>query len=191
MIVPVLRQKKTAGVGFVGADVLEPKTGFYDRHPIATLDFASLYPSIMIAHNLCYTTLIPQKDIDKYRPDEYTKTPTNPPSYFAKTHKREGLLAKVLLDLLNARKKARKLLAETKANLKNAKTEEEKAEYENLIGVYDGRQLALKVSANSVYGFTGAQVGALPCLEIAGSVTAFGRNMILLTKNSVLELFSK
>lgn len=33
--------------------------------------------------------------------------------------------------------------------------------------VLDGRQLALKVSANSVYGFTGAQVGRLPCLEIS------------------------
>lgn len=33
--------------------------------------------------------------------------------------------------------------------------------------VLDGRQLALKVSANSVYGFTGAQVGKLPCLEIS------------------------
>lgn len=33
--------------------------------------------------------------------------------------------------------------------------------------VLDGRQLALKISANSVYGFTGAQVGKLPCLEIS------------------------
>ena len=33
--------------------------------------------------------------------------------------------------------------------------------------VLDGRQLALKISANSVYGFTGAQVGRLPCLEIS------------------------
>ena len=33
--------------------------------------------------------------------------------------------------------------------------------------VLDGRQLALKLSANSVYGFTGAQVGKLPCLEIS------------------------
>lgn len=31
----------------------------------------------------------------------------------------------------------------------------------------DGRQLALKISANSVYGFTGAQAGKLPCLEIS------------------------
>ena len=33
--------------------------------------------------------------------------------------------------------------------------------------VLDGRQLALKLSANSVYGFTGANVGKLPCIEIS------------------------
>ena len=35
------------------------------------------------------------------------------------------------------------------------------------VQVLDGRQLALKISANSVYGFTGAQVGKLPCLPIS------------------------
>ena len=33
--------------------------------------------------------------------------------------------------------------------------------------VLDGRQLALKLSANSVYGFTGASVGKLPCIEVS------------------------
>lgn len=42
---------------YEGATVIDPIRGFY-KTPIATLDFASLYPSIMIAHNLCYTTLI-------------------------------------------------------------------------------------------------------------------------------------
>lgn len=51
--------------------------------------------------------------------------------------------------------------------------------------VLNGRQLALKISANSVYGFTGATVGKLPALEISQSVTAFGRQMIDLTKNTV------
>ena len=45
------------GEKFEGAIVIEPKKGFYQQ-PIATLDFASLYPSIMMAHNLCYTTLL-------------------------------------------------------------------------------------------------------------------------------------
>lgn len=46
------------GVAYEGATVLDPDEGFY-QDPIATLDFASLYPSIMMAHNLCYTTLVP------------------------------------------------------------------------------------------------------------------------------------
>ena len=40
----------------------------------------------------------------------------------------------------------------------------------------------LQISANSVYGFTGATVGKLPCLEISSSVTGFGRQMIHQTK---------
>jgi hypothetical protein len=31
-----------------------------------------------------------------------------------------------------------------------------------------------QISANSVYGFTGATVGQLPCLEISSSVTSYG-----------------
>eukprot|EP00669_Euglena_mutabilis_P012509 TRINITY_DN7145_c0_g1_i1.p1 TRINITY_DN7145_c0_g1~~TRINITY_DN7145_c0_g1_i1.p1 ORF type:complete len:428 (+),score=148.04 TRINITY_DN7145_c0_g1_i1:264-1547(+) len=57
--------------------------------------------------------------------------------------------------------------------------------------VYNGRQLALKVSANSVYGFTGATVGKLPCLPISSSTTAFGRQMIHLTKELVEAKFTK
>ena len=48
------------GEKFEGATVIEPERGYY-THPIATLDFASLYPSIMMAHNLCYTTLIDRR----------------------------------------------------------------------------------------------------------------------------------
>lgn len=49
---------------FEGATVIEPKRGYY-ADPISTLDFASLYPSIMMAHNLCYTTLLPLNLKDK------------------------------------------------------------------------------------------------------------------------------
>ena len=55
----------------------------------------------------------------------------------------------------------------------------------------DGRQLALKISANSVYGFTGAQVGQLPCLAISSSTTAFGRVMIERTRELVLDKYTK
>lgn len=82
------------------------------------------------------------------------------------THK--GVLPRILEDLLSARKKAKTDLANEKDPARRA--------------VLDGRQLALKISANSVYGFTGATVGKLPCLEISAGVTAYGREMIEKTK---------
>lgn len=48
-----------------------------------------------------------------------------------------------------------------------------------------------QVSANSVYGFTGATVGALPCLEISSSVTAFGREMIMHTRQLVTDTYCR
>lgn len=64
------------GEEFTGAIVIEPRKGYYNS-PIATLDFASLYPSIMMAYNLCYSSLLSQATIQKLglQPDQYFKTP--------------------------------------------------------------------------------------------------------------------
>lgn len=48
--------------------------------PIATLDFSSLYPSIMMAHNLCYTTLLDAdtiKRLELVKDVDYAMTPNN------------------------------------------------------------------------------------------------------------------
>ena len=172
MLIPVDRTM-SSGDQFEGADVLDPKLGFY-REPIATLDFASLYPSIMMAHNLCYSTLMPKSVARMMDPSHYTKTPND--EYFVKPSIRKGLLPQILEELLGARKRA-------KDDLKKATDPFVKA-------VLDGRQLALKISANSVYGFTGAQIGQLPCLQISSSVTAFGREMINKTKELVENQFT-
>lgn len=110
MIVPVNRsfKKKNGDIGYQGAYVLDPKNGFY-KNPIATLDFASLYPSIMIAHNLCYSTMIDTSSLKKYdykEDEDYMKTPTDEPYYFIKQKRRKGLLPIILEDLLGARKKS-------------------------------------------------------------------------------------
>src|SRR3954469_20354203 len=63
---------------YEGATVIEPIRGYYDV-PIATLDFSSLYPSIMQAHNLCYTTLVQNDIIDKLqlvKDEDYYCSPT-------------------------------------------------------------------------------------------------------------------
>lgn len=51
LVIPV-RHTHVTDDKYEGATVIEPMKGYYTV-PIATLDFASLYPSIMMAHNLC------------------------------------------------------------------------------------------------------------------------------------------
>lgn len=71
--------------------------------PIATLDFASLYPSIMMAHNLCYTSLLQfKKDAENFKPEDITKTPNG--DYFVKSSVKKGILPIILEELISARK---------------------------------------------------------------------------------------
>ncbi|KAF2475110.1 uncharacterized protein BDR25DRAFT_331719 [Lindgomyces ingoldianus] len=156
---------------YEGATVIEPRRGYYDV-PVATLDFASLYPSIMQAHNLCYTTLLNKQLIEKFnlkKDEDYIVTPNG--DFFCTAKVRKGLLSQILEELLSARKRAKRELAVETDPFKKA--------------VLNGRQLALKISANSVYGLTGATVGKLPCLAIASSTTSYGRQMIEKTKHEV------
>jgi len=63
------------------------------------------------------------------------------------------------------RKKAKVELAKADEILKNVpEGQQPNADVVMLRNVLEGRQLALKISANSVYGFTGATVGQQPCL---------------------------
>ena len=161
---------------YEGATVIEPTRGYYDV-PVATLDFASLYPSIMQAHNLCYTTLLNKTAVEKLqlkKDEDYIVTPTG--DMFCTAKVRKGLLSQILEELLSARKRAKKELAVETDSFKKA--------------VLNGRQLALKISANSVYGLTGATVGKLPCLAIASSTTSYGRQMIEKTKAEVEQKYT-
>ena len=165
--------------GYEGAVVLEPETGYHE-HPVATLDFASLYPSIMQAHNLCYSTLVlpsqspwrvPQmreKDV------EYETHQVRDKMYHFATRE-TGVLPHILARLLAERRRVKKQM----------KGEKDPA----LHALLDGKQLALKVSCNSVYGFTGVRAGYLPCLPIASTVTTVGRQMIENTRDAVLTKY--
>ena len=170
LVIPNLRND-ASDEQYEGATVIEPIRGYYDV-PIATLDFASLYPSIIQAHNLCYTTLLNKTSVDKLglvKDEDYIVTPNG--DMFCTSKIRKGLLTQILEELLGARKRAKKELAVETDPFKKA--------------VLNGRQLALKISANSVYGITGATVGKLPCLAIASSTTSYGRQMIERTKEEV------
>ena len=168
-MIPTLYSKATGDEKYQGATVLDAQTGAY-YGPITALDFASLYPSIMRAHNLCYSSLvidprfgnIPGVTYEQYGPYRFAQ---GVPS----------LLPAILNELAAFRKKAKKLMVQSEGTPMEA--------------VYNGQQLAYKISMNSIYGFTGAAKGMLPCVAIASTVTMRGRQMIEETKNYVEEHF--
>ena len=170
-IIPTFRRPNGPDEGkYEGATVLEAQTGAY-YGPITALDFASLYPSIMCAENLCYSTLVmnarydnlPGVTYEQFGPHRFAQTSGEKPIV--------SLLPTILMDLKAFRKKAKKLMA--------------LAEGTPMEAVYNGQQLAYKISMNSIYGFTGASKGMLPCVAIASTVTMRGRQMIEETKNYV------
>ncbi|EAN34137.1 DNA polymerase family B family protein [Theileria parva strain Muguga] len=162
---------------YEGATVLEPLKG-YHKNPISVLDFQSLYPSIMIAHNICYSTLLNYNTINNYKPEDIVTVPGYNDICFINVKKRKGILPIIVENLINERKKAKKMMNECKDEM--------------LKKVYDGRQLALKITTNSVYGYTGATSGGfLPCIDVATAITSFGRNMIVNTKDLIEEHFSR
>lgn len=156
---------------YSGASVLDPKKGLYTT-PIVTLDYASLYPSIMVSHNLDYSTWISEERIKALgfvEGRDYQRMPEG--DCFVLPHIRKGLMPQFLdEDLLTVRGK---LKAQLKVEKEPAKKD-----------VLDRRQNAVKLAANSSYGFTGVTDGGgiMPWLPISRSVTSQGREYILHAK---------
>jgi DNA polymerase delta subunit 1 len=165
-IVPTMPYNTTNDDSFTGATVLNAVPGAYYR-PIAGLDFASLYPSIMISKNYCYSTIVDDEAYGSIEGIEYeviSWTDADGRKYDVKfVQNVKGLLPTMLDKLWKERKRIKKLM---------------KSADEDMYKVYDGQQLAIKVSMNSIYGFTGATFGRLPDKRIASAVTAEGRKSI-------------
>nr|QDZ06038.1 DNA polymerase catalytic subunit [Cervid alphaherpesvirus 4] len=161
-------------VGYQGAKVLDPESGFH-VDPVMVLDFASLYPSIIQAHNLCFTTLVRGEAAPAALApgeDYATFVVGGRRLHFVREHVRESLLSVLLRDWLAMRKAIR-------ARIPAAAPDE--------AVLLDKQQAAIKVVCNSVYGFTGVANGLLPCLAVAATVTTIGRDMLLETRRYVHE----
>ena len=177
---------------FTGATVQEAEPGAHFEQ-ITGLDFASLYPSIMIANNYSYETIVKGPKYDNIDEVEYkdiiwtedTGTPQERVEKVRFVQNKKGILPIMLEKLWTERKAIKKEMKNVKAQLKEEKTNEEKAALSMQYDVLDGFQLAMKVSMNSIYGFTGANLGRLPEKRIAAATTAEGRRMIQACKEYV------
>ncbi|KAK7426724.1 DNA polymerase zeta [Neonectria magnoliae] len=161
--------------------VMEPQSAFYNS-PVLVLDFQSLYPSVMIAYNYCYSTFLGRitnwRDMNKMGFTEYKRqkgllalledyiniSPNG--MMYAKTEIRKSLLAKMLTEILETR-------VMVKSGMKQDKDDK------TLQQLLNNRQLALKLLANVTYGYTSASFsGRMPCSEIADSIVQTGRETL-------------
>ena len=253
----VMTRRERDVIFFNGGYVAEPEPGFHELS--FCLDFNSLYPSIMIAYNICFTTLLynPKAlkegvnliEITQEEPkvfsvqedddfdygdyvddgDEGDKKEKVKREYtfgFVNKDVKKGLLPEILENLLGERKKVKKMMKNISKKIESfdegilKKVKEDKnmtfdqikdqgvikilkemfpdldmnSKIQDYIEViekefnsdkvtyilYNSRQLALKVSANSLYGFLGAQKnGKFSLIEGSMSVTFKGRDLII------------
>lgn len=167
---------------YEGAIVFIPKPGVY-YEPIPVLDYSSLYPNSMRLRNLSHECLVDDPAYDnlpgyKYHEITYTMGEDKEVTcrFAEKLDGTKGIIPEILTDLLTARKKYKKLMDNEKDYFKKS--------------VLDGLQLAYKVTANSLYGQTGAGTSDIFMKEIAASTTATGREMLQFAKYFIEDMYS-
>lgn len=179
---------------FQGAKVLDPKPGMYNY--VVPFDFKSLYPSIIIAYNIDYSTFVNDDSIPDAIcnvveweehvfciHDEENQENQLSMNYRCAHHRYrflkspKGVLPSILSNLLDMRQKTRKQIKEIDKYLKSNPDEPDNfiETQKTLKSILDIRQLSYKLCANSVYGVMGVKQGYLPFRPGAMSVTALGR----------------
>jgi len=214
-LMPVI-EKGNMDDGYEGAIVLEPKCDLYLDNPVACVDYASLYPSSMISENLSHDSKVWTKEYDLagnliketgekdengnfiydniinyeyvdciydtyryYRKNPKAKAEKIKCGYkicrFAQFPDGKAIMPSILEELLKARKDTRKLIPlQTDDFMKQ---------------VLDQRQLAYKITANSLYGQCGAKTSTFYEKDVAASTTATGRKLLTYAKRIIEECY--
>ncbi|KGL78713.1 DNA polymerase zeta catalytic subunit, partial [Tinamus guttatus] len=163
--------------------IMEPESRFYSN-AVLVLDFQSLYPSIVIAYNYCFSTCLGHvENLGKY--DEFKFGCTSlrvPPDLlyqirhditvspsgvaFVKPSIRKGVLPRMLEEIL----KTRIMVKQSMKAYKHDKA---------ITRMLEARQLGLKFIANVTFGYTAANFsGRMPCVELGDSIVHKARETL-------------
>lgn len=171
--------------GYEGATVLKPEKGIH-YSPTVVKDYASLYPRCIYHRNISHETTVEKdgpydnlpgyyyydvKSFNKNLENELDGTTTTT-RFAKKMDGSPGIIPEICMELLEARSATKKKM---------------KAEKDPFLkSIWNGLQLAQKVTANSMYGLTGGKTSALYYKCLAASTTATGREML-----QIARLFSE
>ena len=215
-LMPVI-EKSFDDEGYEGAIVFPPKCDLYLEEPVACVDYSSLYPSSMISENISHDSKVLTKEYDlqgnliketgekdsennyiydnlpdykyvdiQYDTYKWQRKGGNPKAAMEKVikgykvcrfaqfpDKKLGILPYILEELLAARKATRALIKKEKDPF--------------MANVLDKRQLSIKVTANSMYGQTGAKTSTFYEKDCAASTTAIGRKLLIFAQKVIEE----
>ena len=218
-LMPDLEKGKSDG-GYEGAIVLPPKTKIYIDEPVACVDYSSLYPSSMISQNYCHSSKVWAKEYDltgklvkeegekdksgnykyyglpeykyvevEFDTFEWRRNPERPAAKAQKTKvgKRtvcwaqlpgddKSVMPSILMELLKARE--------------DTKKKAKKAADPFMANILDKRQIAYKLTANSLYGQCGARTSTFYEKDVAASTTATGRMSITYARRIIEEIYA-
>lgn len=208
----IYRAAKAAGIvidkrdigdfgGAAGGHVGNMRPGIYPD--VLTLDFKSMYPSIIIRFNICYTTYVRPRDEALYAPDDLNVIEWDQQAVeitekggrrkktklfnadgspqmvhhrhcFVKPHIKKGLLPQLVADLVASRNAVKKQMdAEKDPKLKQ---------------VYNIRQNSYKTASNAMYGIMGIGTnGKLPFIIGSMCTAARGRELIQRCNSILVE----
>ncbi|ERS97777.1 hypothetical protein HMPREF1624_05948 [Sporothrix schenckii ATCC 58251] len=144
---------------YKGGLVFEPERGLYDKF-VLVMDFNSLYPSIIQEYNICFTTVERSALASEGEEEAVPEVPKE---------QDQGILPKLIAGLVSRRRQVKSLMKS-----KTATPEQ--------LATWDIRQLALKLTANSMYGCLGYTKSRFYARPLAVLVTYKGREILRSTK---------
>ena len=181
------QKRRKGSKQFKGGYVTEPQSGYYDQpwEGTVTVDFKSMYPSIIRGYRLCYMSVVTD---DRWLKDPkarclYLSHDTDKNQAFVIITHYDGqpvrtIVPEIVEEVMKLRKKAKQ---EMKLAKKTGK------EFEAVC--LNFRQLSYKVFQNSVYGFFGARKNALLGYKLLmAGICVIGQFMIKLVTAEALKM---
>lgn len=148
------RSKRRRQNAYEGGFVYTPEAGLHEN--IALFDFKSLYPTVMVAHNISPDTLNVDDCTDRFSLEEFD---------YSFCQDEQGFFPELVEGLVEDRSRIKE---------KMSGLEEDDPEFKSL----DNRQKAEKILANSFYGYLGYNGARWYSRECAEATTYMGREYI-------------
>ena len=164
------KPKKVTTKRYGGGFVIPPVPGFY-REPweaVCTLDFASLYPSIMCGYRICYMSLCYDRAWLEDPLAEKCYIPLDDETCVVLVVAYNGVRTRTVTD---------KLVSAVMENRKRVRKQMKAVTDPFVHNSLDAEQLSCKVLQNAFYGACGSDTFAIPCTAIAAAVCVIGQWM--------------